>query len=382
MDLARHAVDAVVFEGRGVREVARSVGRSPGWVCDLVKRYRLGGYEAIEPRPRVARSHPNKVSDEIEQEIVDLKKSLTDIGVDSGPNSVQHHLSLRHDKVPSVATIWRILKRRGFVEKQPQKKPRAAWLRFESQLPNETWQADITEWALSDGTKVEILDFIDDHSRVIVGAKVRRVFKAQDVVDTFHENAKLWGYPASCLTDNGAVFNARSRKGRVTFEVALGKLGIGYKHSRPYHPQTCGKIERWHQTLKKHLRTRSKVDTIEELQAQLDWFVNYYNTIRPHRACGRKPPMIRFNARDKATPATPVPSKHFRVLKSRVDYSGKVSVRHNSKLFHIGIGRPYAGTKVRLYIKDLEVRVVTYEGELLRSLVLDPTRNYQPQNSW
>ncbi len=228
----------------------------------------------------------------------------------------------------------------------------------------------------------EILDFIDDHSRVVTGATVRLVFKAQDVLDSFHHNAVKWGYPASCLSDNGAVFNARSRKGRVTFEVALGKLGIGYKHSRPYHPQTCGKVERWHQTLKKHLRTRQAAETIEELQAQIDWFVNYYNTLRPHRACGRKPPIGRWEARDKAGPGTPLPKRHFRVRTDKVDYAGKVSLRHDSKMIHIGIGRPWKGTKVRLYIADLEVRVVTMDGELLRRLTIDPRRNYQPQNPW
>ena len=190
------------------------------------------------------------------------------------------------------------------------------------------------------------------------------------------------GYPASCLTDNGAVFNARSRKGRVTFEVSLQKLGIDYKHSRPYHPQTCGKIERWHQTLKKHLRTRAKAKTIEELQAQIDWFVNYYNTIRPHRACGRKPPITRWHARDKARPGTPLPKRHLRVLTTKIDTGGKVSMRHDSRRIHIGIGRPWSGTTVRLYVNDLEVRVVTMEGELLRRVIVDPSKRYQPQNSW
>lgn len=379
MDLARYVVDAVELEGRSMAEVARSTGRSVGWVHKMVHRYRRGGYESLEPQSRAPQKVVGRVAGEIEQRIVELHKALVDIGTDAGAASVHHHLGA---DAPSVTTVQRVLKRRGFVKTQPQKKPRSAWLRFESELPNETWQADITQWTLADGTVVEILDFIDDHSRVLVGAKVVLVFKAQDVVDAFHENAQVWGYPASCLTDNGAVFNARSRKGRVTFEVALGKLGIDYKHSRPYHPQTCGKIERWHQTLKKHLRTRPVAASIEELQSQIDWFVNYYNTVRPHRSCGRKPPITRWHARDKAGPGTPTAKRHFRTRKDKVSVGGHITLRHDSKLFKIGIGRAYAGTKVRLYIADLDIRVVTMEGELLRHLVLDPSVRYQRQNPW
>ena len=379
MDLARYVVDAVEFQGRGVREVARSVGRSPAWVSGRLKTYRRGGYQALEPQSRAPKSVPGRISPGLEQAIVDLRKQLLDIGTDAGAHSIRYHLGA---DVPSVSTIWRVLKRRGFVVAQPQKKPRSAWLRFESELPNETWQADITHWSLADGTTVEILDFIDDHSRVLTGAKARLVFKAQDVTDAFHENAAVWGYPASCLTDNGAVFNARSRKGRVTFETHLDKLGIEYKHSRPYHPQTCGKIERWHQTLKKHLRVQPQANTLEELQAQLDWFVNYYNTVRPHRSANRKPPIERFNARVRATPGTPLAKRHLRVRTDKVDGVGKVTLRVDSKLLHIGIGRAWTGTRVRLYVNELDVRVVTFDGELLRHLTLDTKRAYQKQNSW
>lgn len=378
VDLARYVVDAVVFQGRGVREVARSVGRSPSWVSGRCSAYRLGGYGALEPRSRAPLSQPSRTPEAVEDSIVALRKQLLEAGLDGGAHTIHYHLGLG---APSVSTIWRVLKRRGFVVPQPQKKPRSAWLRFESELPNETWQADITHWRLADGSAVDILDFIDDHSRVVVGATVRATTRAQDVIDTFHQSAAKWGYPASCLTDNGAVFNARSRKGRVTFEVALEKLGIEYKHSRPYHPQTCGKIERFHQTLKRWLIKQPPVETIEELQAQIDWFVDYYNCVRPHRAKDRRPPIQAFEARDKATPGTPVSKRHLRVRTDKIDSGGKVSLRHDSKMFHIGVGRPWAGTKVRLYINDLEVRVVTMEGELLRRLTLDLTTGYQKQSS-
>ena len=144
--------------------------------------------------------------------------------------------------MPSVATIWRVLSRRGFVTPQPHKRPKSSWRRFQAELPNECWQADTTHWALADGIEVEILNVIDDHSRLLVASRAFVTAKAADVVETFHLGAAGHGLPASMLTDNGAIFTAASRHGTCAIELELLALGIDYKHSRPYHPQTCGKV--------------------------------------------------------------------------------------------------------------------------------------------
>ena len=381
VDLARYVVDAVVLEGRSMREVARAHGVSKSWVSVLVARYRQGGDRALEARSRRPHTTPRRTPDVVEDEIVELRKTLLEEGFDAGAETIRWHLSRRRDDVPSVSTIWRVLCRRGFVTPEPKKRPRSSFVRFEAALPNECWQGDITHWMLADGTDVEILDFIDDHSRLIVGATARFVTKAAHVVATFHDAAARYGYPASVLTDNGAVFNARSRKGRTALEIELASLGIVYKHSRPYHPQTCGKIERWHQTLKRYLDRQPQACTITELQDQLDRFVAYYNEQRPHRARDRCTPRQAFDARDKARPGSPVAKPHFRVRSDRVDVGGNVSLRHDSKLFHIGVGRAHKGTKVRLYIAGMEIRIVTLDGKLIRRLTLDPTRIYQARGN-
>ena len=182
------------------------------------------------------------------------------------------------------------------------------------------------------------------------------------------------------LTDNGAIFTAESRNGRCAMENELYRLGVAYKHSRPYHPQTCGKVERFRQTLKKHLARQPKPATVAELQAQLDRFAAYYNSTRPHRALGRRTPAEAFAARAKATPKGPVidPEGHHRVRRDRVDKTGCVTLRYRSKLLHIGIGRAHAGTRVLVLVNDLDVRVITEDGELLRQLTIDPTKDYQP----
>jgi len=384
MSLARLVVTAVRIEGRTKAEVSRELGVSPRWVYELCRRFDAEGEAGLEPRSRRPRGSPGRTPVELEDEIVELRKELDDLGFDAGAHTIRVHLTRGRSEqtVPSVATIWRILAKRGFVTPQPQKRPRSSFVRFEAEMPNERWQADITHWKLLDGTEVEILNVIDDHSRLLVASDARMIFKAADVVASFHGGAAVHGFCASLLTDNGAVFTAAPRGGRCALELECARLGIRVVHSRPYHPQTCGKVERFHQTLKRFLAKQDAADTIEELQAQLDRFRHYYNTVRPHRAIGRRTPADAFAARPKATPSIaslPVPGR-FRLRKDKVDITGVVTLRHNSRLHHIGIGRKLLGTRVLVLVDGLEVRVITEDGELLRSFTLDPTKDYQARS--
>ena len=138
-----------------------------------------------------------------------MSASYRNHGVNHEPESqIHYHLCLTVPSPPSPSTIWRILKRRGFVAPQPHKRPRSSYIRFEAQLPNETWQSDVTMWALRDGAQVEILNFLDDFSRVCVAAKVLAVTTPPDVVTTLYEAGGAWGLPASLLTDNGCIYTA------------------------------------------------------------------------------------------------------------------------------------------------------------------------------
>jgi len=294
MDLARYVVDAVVLEGRSYREVARAHGVSKSYVGKLVGRFREGGYEAIEPRSRAPREIPHRTPAALEDEIVALRKELSDLGLDAGAQTIHYHLILRHEQVPSVSTIWRVLRRRGFVTPQPHKRPRSSWVRFEASLPNECWQSDVTHWRLKDDAQVEIVNFIDDHSRLAMASRVLRTATAPAVLKVFQEAGARWGFPAALLTDNGCVYTTWHRGGPNVMQTELLALGIDYRHSRPYHPQTCGKVERFHQTMKAFLAKQPKASSIGQLQAQVDSFLAYYNDVRPHRARGRVPPRIAF----------------------------------------------------------------------------------------
>ena len=305
MSKAQLVIIAVVPEGRSKSEVARDYDVSRTWVQHLVRRYEAEGNAAFAPRSRRPHHNPRAVPIEVEDTIVRLRKTLDKQGFDAGAATIAEHLARDPavTKVPATSTIWRILTRRGFVVPQPQKRPRSAWKRFCADLPSQLWQADVTHWRLADHREVEILDILDEHSRTAIASQARPVTTGPDVVDTFTTAFARWGTPAGVLTDNGAIFTAKHRgDGRTALEITLGELGIKYRRSRPYHPQTCGKVERFHQTLKKHLRALPAATTIAELQHQIDAFLAYYNSVRPHRALRRRTPIEAFHGRPKAFP--------------------------------------------------------------------------------
>ena len=374
----RIIVISVVVEGRSKAEVARDYGVTYRWVHTLVTRYLAGGWEAIEPRSRRPLTSPTRTAPAVEAEVLRLRRGLAAAGHDAGPHTIAAHLQRTHGSSPAPSTIWKILSRHGLVTPAPRKRPRSSYLRFEADLPNETGQSDFTHWRLATGEGIEVLTFLDDHSRLALSVDAHPVVTAQLVLAQFRTTVAEYGPPASTLTDNGLVFTTRVRGGRNTFENELNLLGIDQKNGRPNHPQTQGKVERFQQTLKNWLRAQPAAATLQELQTQLDQFRHYYNTIRPHRSLDRATPAEAYNARGKATPAGT--DGHWRIREDRVDDAGSITLRFNSRMHHIGIGRAHKGQRVRILVHDRDIRVInTATGELLRELTLDPTRDYQPQ---
>lgn len=264
MSLARLVVTAVRIGGRPQAVVPRDYGVSRRWVHELVRRFDAEGEAGLQPRSRRPQASPHRILDASSRTRSSLcpRRSSTR-GWTPAPTR-RFHLIRRHGSAPAVSTIWRVLSRRGFVTPQPQKRPKSSFVRFEAEMPNERWQADITHWKIAGGTDVEILNVIDDHSRLLVASDARAVFKAADVVGTFHRAAAAHGFPAQLLTDNGAVFTAAPRGGgRCAIELEADRLGISLRHSSPYHPQTCGKVERLHQALKRWLAKQPLADSVQ-----------------------------------------------------------------------------------------------------------------------
>jgi transposase InsO family protein len=382
-DLARYVVEAVVLEGRSIRKAAEAFGVSKSWAAELVARYRDDGYVAIAPRSKAPHSNPNRTSSEIEEHIIALRKKLADAGWDAGPQTIHYHLSAAGIDPPSITTIWRILQRRGFITPAPKKRPRSSWIRFEADLPNERWQSDFTLWELADGTEVKILNFEDDHSRLLTASRAYRALTTKDVYALLLKAAETWGLPASLLTDNGSVYGSMLTHGLSPFESWLADLGIALIHSRFRHPQTMGKIERLQQTMKVFLAKQPRAVTIRGLQTQLDTFRTYYNEIRPHRARNRMTPRAAFDAKqkDRPDPSALSAKSHKRILTTRVRDEGVLYLRVDGHQHKIGVGVAYAGMEVRILVKGKGIRIVTQDGELIRALTLDPSRTYQPSFS-
>jgi transposase InsO family protein len=384
MGMPQLIVASVLVEGRSKSEVAREYGVSRRWVITLVQRYLAEGEHGLVPRSRRPLTSPARTGAGVEDEIIEIRKDLDKHGHEAGAATIAAHLAARHGQAPAVSTIWRILTARGFVTPQPHKRPKASYVRFAAEQPNERWQSDITHWTLADGpdmSDVEILHWLDDHSRLCLASTARTVFKGPDVEASYRHIAAHFGDPATVLTDNGAVYTGRYRgNGRVKLEITLHNRGVVFTHSRPYHPQTCGKVERFHQTVKKWLASQPHAADIAELQHQLDTFRDYYNTARPHRALNRATPAQAYAARPKAAASgTALIDGHYRVRHDKIDADGKLTLRYNSRLHHIGIGRRQAHTPVLVLVHDLHVRILTTSGQLLRDLHLDPSCDYQPQ---
>lgn len=382
MSRARLVITAVVVEGRGIREVARDYGVSAGWVSRLVARYRVEGEAAFEPRSRRPKRSPRATAPETVGLIIELRRRLVAGGDDAGAETIRWHLEHSFGVVVSAATIGRYLRRAGLVTAQPHKRPRSSYVRFAAEQPNETWQSDFTHYRLADRSDAEILCWLDDHARFALRLSAHHRVTGPIVLNEFRAAVAHHGVPASTLTDNGMVFTTRlsgGKGGRNAFEAELVRLGVEQKNSRPNHPTTCGKVERFHQTLKRWLNAQPRPTTITELQALLDAFVEHYNHERPHRSLpNRCTPADAYTRRPKATASNPHDS-HDRVRHDIIDKAGRVTLRVNGRMHHIGLGTEHHAKRVIVLVHDLDVRVVdTATGELIRALTLDPTKDYQP----
>jgi transposase InsO family protein len=331
------------------------------------RRFEAEGEAGLVSRSRAPNRVANRTPGEVEELIVELRKQLDEIGADAGPATIHYWLGRRLDpaRVPSVSTIWRVLSRRGFIVADPSKSPGRRWRSFAAERANECWQIDSTHWSLADGTDVEIINTIDDCSRVAIrSAAVARCTLATSW-DAIADGAAIYGWPERMLSDNGGAFGP-------TFGENLAKIGVEIGHSRPYHPQTCGKVERFHQTLKKWLVAHDAADTINDLQHVIDAFVDYYNTQRPHRSLERRTPHDVWNTTPHSGPATQ-PLGLPTVVHHTLVYDGVVWAGR----YRITLGVEHNDHDATTVITGDRCHVFIH-GRLARELIINPDRANQP----
>nr|WP_249290998.1 DDE-type integrase/transposase/recombinase [Leucobacter manosquensis] len=301
---------AITTQGLTYREAARLYGVSKSLVHTLYQRYLAEGEVGILPRSRAPHTCPGQTPKHIRERILELRDTLLQHGSDAGADTIRTYLAREHVTV-SRTTIWRILQRSGAITPQPQKRPRSSWQRFQASQPNEMWQSDFTHHRLTTGHEIEIIGWLDDHSRFLLHLSAHPRVTGRIVVDTFTQAAHAHGFPAATLTDNGMVYI----------------------------------IERFWQTLKKYLAQHNAA-SITELQTSLDRFSEYYNTIRPHRAIARNTPQHAYTLIPKAAPTRPDAPDSWQVRYDIVGTTGTISLHHAGRLRHLGIGRENARTEI------------------------------------
>jgi transposase InsO family protein len=370
------AATALAGEIENVAEFCRRQQISRVTFYKWRRRFRDGGIDGLGERSRRPLCSPGQTVPEVEEIVLRRRKQLLEQGLDHGPQSILW--SLQRDgvtAVPSRATIWRILTRRGAITAAPRKRPKSATKRFVFDRPNECWQSDWTQWALADGTAVAIAASLDDHSRYVVGmAAALGEGTAELVWSVIIAAISECGIPSMSLSDNGIIYTGRFHEHEAAFEVNLRALGVRTINSAPFHPQTCGKIERFWQTMKDWLAAHDPAHSIDELNAVLQQFRHFYNHHRAHSAHAGATPAEAFHATDKARPAQrPLPAPVF-VSRHTVGHaSGNLFVRP----YKINVGLRWAGHDC-VSIRDGNHIAIFSGNRLVRELTADPTRNYQP----
>lgn len=365
----RRTVVEVSLEGLNVSEFCRQHGISTWLFYQLRRRFAEGGEAALESRSRAAQRIVNRIPGLVEEAIIVLRKELAENGWDAGPATIFSHLPARLEPgtaIPSEATIWRVLKRRGLIIPEPKKAPGHSYKSFSAERVNQCWQIDDTGWALADGTTVKIIAIVDDCTRVAVTAQAATTCNTASSFAAFSAAAERWGWPARFLSDNAKHF-------RHGLKEALSPLGIEAGHSRPYHPQTCGKVERFHQTLKRFLAAQPPPSTLHELQTQLDRFLDYYNHQRPHRSLGRRTPAQVFATTPKTGPGSHSLNPTTTLHQVKVS-NGTCSI---NRTYNITIGAVYNNQTATVIITGLACHVFI-DGRLVRQLTLTRGRRTQP----
>ncbi len=333
--------------GMSVSEVCRRYGISRQTYYRYRRRYLAEGLAGLEDRSRRPLAPANQLPAERELQIVEMRKDHPRWGA----RRIRTELIRAGVEAPAISTVHQVLVRNGLVATGPRRRPKAD-KRFEREIANDLWQIDATRIVLVDDTETWVINLLDDHSRYLVASLVGPAATGELAWDTFELAASRYGLPRQVLSDNGLTFTGRLHGTEVAFEVSLKELGVEMINSAPYHPQTLGKLERFHRTLKDWLEDEGPAVDVEHLQELVDGFRFHYNRQRPHQGIGDATPAERYGTE-------PIPSDTFRLpnpdemtepvypphaFVRKVGATGSIGFR--GKL--IQVGSRFSGARVRV----------------------------------
>jgi putative transposase len=345
-------------------------------------RARIEAEGSWQPRSRRPRSSPGQTPAEVAAEIIRLRAELVP---DNGADMIVAELRQiaaaggwagRGLAVPHRSTVHKVLARAGLVDPQPRKRPKSSYRRFAYARPRDCYQLDATEVKLADGTAAVVFDVLDDCTRLLAACRAADAETAAAAVAAIRAAAAGCGAPGIVLCDNGSAFTGgpRARGAHASsFSRTVAALDSRLIHSSPYHPQTCGKVERHHQTLKKWLATRPAPASLPALQDLLDQYRHWYNTARHHTAIRTTPRQAWDTATSHGGPGHLPRQDDATVHRLTVSSTGKIGL--GDLIIHL---RRHRAGQIVTAIRDHDrVTIYTSAGEPIGHLKLDHTKRYQ-----
>jgi transposase InsO family protein len=358
MEQRYQAVLAIVQDGWKVTEVAERLGVSRQTVHTWMARYEQGGLGALADHSHRPSTCPHELPAELQARICELRREHPGWG----PRRIEHQLRRDLvDPVPGRSSIYRCLKRHGLVELRRRRKRRDEFRRFERDRPMQLWQMDVMGGVeLDDGTELKVVTSVDDHSRFCVAAGLVSRATSKAVCEVLSASLASYGIPDEILTDNGKCFTGRfgPHPVEVLFDRILRENGISHRHTGVRSPTTTGKIERFHQSLRREFLDGRTFASAEVAQAELDAWVADYNSNRPHQALEMATPTERFRlapiSRDGASvPVDPHEDQAGQWVLRRVASNGIVSV--DNQVF--SVGNAFKAELVDVFVDETTIQV-------------------------
>lgn len=301
-------------------------------------RYRKQGSEGLADHSRRPKKSPGQLPKAKEQALVSLRSSYPSWGA----RKIRRLLKNQGEKtVPASSTITAVFHRHGLIDASS-KAAKPNWQRFEREVPNSLWQMDFKGPLPTVRGPAQALTVLDDHSRFNLCLKALPDQKRESVKQALIETFRLYGLPNSIIMDNGSPWGRDLAHPYTRLTVWLIRLRISVSHSRPYHPQTLGKDERFHGTLNRELLLGHQWQDILDLQAAFARFRHQYNFIRPHDALGLEVPASRYQVSLRSFPESLPPIEYDPgVMVRKVQQKGEISFKGKTiKLGHAFCGFP------------------------------------------
>lgn len=358
--------------GSSVTEICEKWGISRQTYYRYKRRYALWGEEGLENLYRRPFNSPRQIDPDLEDAICRMRKDHPRWGA----RTIRNYLRRQGVDPPAISTIHQVLRRNHLIADQPRKRPKAT-KRFEREVPNDLWQMDAMEVPLTTGATPCVINVLDDCARHLLASVVASTPTCEANWEAFSQAAARYGLPRQVLSDNHLSFTGRRYHMVVEFERRLREAGPTLINGRPAHPETQGKVERFHRTLREYLFDEGPPTSVEDLQELLDQFRTHYNEERPHQGLpGDATPAERYFASAEIfTAEEPLPEEPTYPADACIRTVTKTgAITYRTKV--IGLGVRWSRRRVRV-VQVGELTQVYYGDRLVRSLTIDPTRRYQ-----